>query len=184
MALRWDVGAELGLLQRFSGIAAAGVRRSPGPTGELQAHVALAPMIRVGAYAAQDISPVPAGRAQETTEAGLRIKITPPILSAPWHAWAFAGVGYARAYAPSYTTGDPPGRWVPGAGGGMLALPFGVGLGARLRAPLWIFAELTGRTGLAFTGTFYEEPQCLCSSNETGRDSFALALRVGVSLRE
>jgi hypothetical protein len=74
---------------------------------------------------------------------------------------------------------------VAGAAGGILDLPFGAGIGVRLRRP-WVFTvELMGRAGLAFTGAMYDPGRCGCTpSSYVGRDSFAVALTVGVSLEQ
>jgi hypothetical protein len=156
----------------------------PGPVAELHAHVALVPLVRVGGYVSHDISPARGVTAREITEGGLRLKLTPPVFAAPWRGWVYAGLGYARAYAPSWHTGSAPGGFVPGEGGGILDLPLGLGVGVRLRPPWMVFLELGTRIGLAFTGTMYDAHRCACGTAFEGRDSFAAALTVGVSLEE
>jgi hypothetical protein len=141
-------------------------------------HVALVPMVRVGAYVAYDISPLAGLPPREILEGGLRAKVTPPFLPTPWRDWAFLGLGYARTYESGYVTSvpgaTPPAQAHVGAAvGGILDLPAGVGLGYRFRHPWEVFGELGARIGLAFFGTTL-----------TGQDSFALSLSVGVSLDE
>ncbi len=185
LRLHWDVGAEFGVAQRLTTDRGAGASVPwPGPMGELHAHVALVPMVRLGAYVAHDISPARGMTAREVTAGGLRVKVTPPLLPAPWRAWVFAGAGYARAYAPSRRTPEAPEGFVPGEGGGFLDVPLGLGLGAHVRAPWTLFLELGVRLGLAFTGTMYDAHRCACGTAFEGRDSFAAALAVGVSLEE
>lgn len=156
----------------------------PGPVAEVHAHVALVPMLRVGAYVAHDISPAAGVTAREITEGGLRLRLTPPLFRAPWKGWLFAGLGYARAYAPSRSASAAPGGFVPGEGGGILDLPVGLGVGVRVRGPWTVFLELGTRIGLAFTGSAYDARRCACGTAYEGRDSFAAALAVGVSLEE
>jgi hypothetical protein len=183
--LHWDAGAQLGIMQRVTSGRGDGASQPwPGPVGELHAHLALIPMVRVGAYVAHDISPARGMTAREITAGGLRLKITPPLLPAPWRAWAFAGVGYARAYAPSHRTTAAPDGFVPGEGGGFLDVPVGLGAGVRARGRWTVFVELGVRLGLAFTGTMYDAHRCACGTAFEGRDSFAAALAVGVSLEE
>lgn len=185
--VRWDVGAELGVMQRFTtGRDPTAAAPTPGPIGELHAHVALFPMVRIGAYVSQDISPVPGLPARETTEAGLRAKLSPPLFSGPWRGWIFLGLGYARDYAPGHDgpvpgSASPAETFVAGAAGGTLDLPVGVGMGYRLRRPWEIFAELGGRIGLAFFGDLYRRSE---GEPFGGRDSFAVSLSVGVNWDE
>jgi hypothetical protein len=159
-----------------------------GPVAELHAHVAIVPMLRAGPYVAEDLSPIAGTPARQMTEGGLRLKFTPPLVHAPWHVWTFVGFGYARTYAPSYLAAALPGSSspirVPGAGGGILDMPLGIGIGVKLRRPWALFAELAGRVGWFFSGSMYEHAQCLCEERYVGKDSFAAALSVGVSLEQ
>jgi hypothetical protein len=175
--VHWDVGAQAGVLQRFQSNQPAGAPSPiPGPVGEVHAHVAVVPMLRVGPYAAYDVSPLPSSAgvpARQFVEGGLRGKLAPPLLSGPWHTWAFLGLGYAWAFLPGYTVA---GRPAGGIDGGILDLPAGVGVGYRLRGardPWELTAELGARVGLAFFGPLYADGP---------HDSFALSLSVGVSL--
>jgi len=185
--VHWDVGVELGVMDRLTtGRDLNAPTPTPGPTGEVHAHVALVPMVRVGAYVAEDISPLPGLPAREITEAGLRAKVSPPLLSGPWRGWIFLGLGYAYAYAPGHEAvvrGSVPPTETPvrGASGGILDVPVGVGIGYKLRRPWQIFAELEGRVGLAFSGALYGRVE---GEPYGGQDSFAVSLSVGVSWDE
>ncbi len=183
--VHWDAGVEVGAIERITtGRGSSASIPWPGPVAELHAHVAVVPMLRAGAYVAHDVSPAAGVTAREITEGGLRLKLTPPIFGAPWKGWVFVGLGYARAYAPSWHTSSAPGGFVPGEGGGMLDLPVGLGVGARVHGPWMVFLELGTRVGLTFTGTMYDAHRCACGTAFEGRDSFAAALAVGVSLEE
>jgi hypothetical protein len=178
--VHWDVGAQVGVMQRVqTGGSGDSPGPIPGPVGEIHAHVAVVPMLRVGPYLAHDLAPYAPSAdlpARQITEGGLRAKLAPPLLSGPWHLWALLGLGYARAYWPSHTVGG--GASVGGIEGDILDLPVGVGVGYRLRGPRdpWeVTAELGGRVGLAFFGAMY---------SDAPRDSFALSLTLGVSLQE
>jgi len=141
-------------------------------------------MVRIGPYVAHDISPRSGASARQITEAGLEAKFAPPLLQPPWRAWALLGVGYARTYAPSYTT---PAGFVGGAGGGILDIPAGVGLGYRVSRSWDLTVELAGHFGVAFAGSLYDDrqPGCLCAAEPfAGKDSVALSLSVGLSLNE
>jgi hypothetical protein len=161
---------------------------------ELQAHVALVPMVRIGAYIAGDLAKIPGAGTRTFLGGGLHAKITPPLLAAPWRAWAFVGLGYSYAYATSYHTtvpvmGEPPADVLfGGISGGILEIPLGFDLGYKL-APNWLlFAELGGRFGVGFFGSIYEDGATGSLPNLPtvvapfmGKDSFGLALSVGVS---
>jgi hypothetical protein len=138
-------------------------------------------MLRVGVYVVHDISPVSGVPAREITEAGLRVKFSPPLLSGGWRNWLFVGLGVARAYMPSH---GAAGTTVAGASGGILDLPFGVGVGYRIRRPWEIFAELEGRVGLGFAGPLYAKAEAQPSLPYGGQDSFAVSLSLGVSWDE
>jgi hypothetical protein len=156
---------------------------TPGPVAELQAHVAILPMLRIGPYVAHDISPVSGAPARQISEAGVRAKLSPPILALPWRTWAFIGAGYARTYQPSHEVSGSTVLFVPGAGGGLFDTRVGLGLGYRLAKPWEIFAELGARFGLVFAGSMYGGA-CGCGAPYTGKDSFALSLSVGLSLNQ
>jgi hypothetical protein len=184
--VHWDVGAELGVMERIAPDRAAGVPLpSPGPVGEVHVDVALLPMLRLGPYLAHDISPGAPDR--QTTEGGLRAKLTPPLLPQPWRAWAFLGFGFARSYRPSHWLEPTPfggsGGEVAGEEGESLDATLGLGLGVKVRAPWTLFAELEGQSGFLFWGDMYDPAPCACLRDPyPGHDAFAASLRVGVSL--
>lgn len=141
-------------------------------------------MLRVGPYLVHDISLGTTDR--QTTEGGVRAKLTPPILPRPWRTWAFLGLGYARSYRPSHllepATGEPGGE-VGGAEGDFLDADLGIGIGMRARGAWGVFAELGVRTGFLFWGAMYDRTSCSCAQDPyPGHDSFAASLSVGVSL--
>lgn len=177
--VRWDAGADVGVMQRFPTGAAPGAPAPlPGPLGEVRAHIALLPMLRLGPYLSHEIGLQSAGPAREITAAGVRAKVTPPFLALPWRSWGFVGVGYARAYEPSHLVG---GELAAGLAGGFLETRVGVGVGYRLDRSWEFFTELGGRFGLTYAGSLYD-PACGCGETYEGKDSFALALSLGLSL--
>lgn len=183
--VHWDFGAEVGVMQRVTPDRAPGSPLpEPGPVGELHAHVALLPMLRLGPYLAHDISLGATDR--QTTEAGLRAKLTPPLLPRPWRTWTFLGLGYARSYRPSHVLepmpGEPGGE-VGGVEGSFIDADFGIGIGTRARGAWGVFAELAARAGFLFWGAMYDRAPCTCVQDPyPGHDSFAASLSVGVSL--
>ncbi len=194
----WDVAAEAGVAKRFT---TRGASDAPHPDAgvafELQGHVALLPMLRVGVYAVHDISPASGIAARQFWAGGLHFKATPPLMVAPWRVWVFAGFGYGSSYAPSYSArvGPVPGEAAPevrvqGVSGSLLEAPFGVGLGYRVRRPWELFAELGGRFGIEFWGAMYNDGATRSTTPAAmaqpfaGNDSFALSFSLGVSLSE
>ncbi|HZU84013.1 MAG TPA: hypothetical protein VE987_13890 [Polyangiaceae bacterium] len=173
--VRWDASVLVGATQRLTAGDPAAPRPTPGPSAEVHAHVAVLPMIRVGAYGAFDWSPAPSSPSRRIGAVGLRVKLTPPILPAPWRTWAFLGAGVADAFTPRDAGGDSI---------GMVELPVGVGVGYKLRGPWELCAELGARAvaakfriGAAPAEAVGAELPPLVSD-----DFLAVSLSVGVSL--
>ncbi len=164
--IHWDVGAQVGVMKRFTTRGSGDPDAGFGPAFEIHGHVALLPFLRVGPYVTHDISPVSGQAARQITTAGARVKFTPPLLRDPWRSWVFAGFGYAGVYGHSYHTVlqlsqdqnqplMPTNVLVSGAGGGYFEVPFGVGIAYRLQRPWELTAELGARLGFGFTGSLY-----------------------------
>jgi hypothetical protein len=171
-----------------------------GPVVSGQAHVALLPFVRVGAYASHDISPVRgAAAARQITSVGAHVKIISPAPRGDVRLWLGTGFGYAGVYTPSYhqtlalsPTGAPPFAptdvGIHGAGGSYFEIPLAIGASYKLRKPWELTAELGTRFGFGFTGSVYEGrfgfnrsyPQILIAP--LGKDSVGLFLTVGVNL--
>jgi hypothetical protein len=171
--VRWDAGLLVGAAERFTS-GSSSARPVPGPSAELHAHLAVLPMLRVGPYAAFALSPAPGTQARQVYAAGLRAKVSPPLLAAPWHAWIFAGAGFVDAYTPG-----PDHR----TSVGMLELPLGIGLGYRFRDPWELCAEL-GAHFIPVRGLLHGSSSTGAdgSSPSVGDDFLAVSLSVGVSL--
>jgi hypothetical protein len=161
--VHWDLGAQAGVTDRIA--LGPALARTPGPGGEIHAHVAVYPMVRVGPYAAFDLSPLSGRPDRRIYVGGVRIKITPPWLAAPWRAWGFLGLGVAYALTPS----SPSFR---AAWAVMPELPVGVGLSHKLHGPWDLCAEL----GARWIGALGPAPAYI------GNDLLAVSLSVGVSL--
>ncbi len=203
--VRWDVGGQVGAIKRFAtGGDPAAPSPDVGPLFELQGHLALVPMVRIGAYLAQDISPASGLGLRTFWAGGLHLKLAPPLLSAPWRTWVFAGFGYAYTAAASYqktvTTGTQTVNVLfESQTGGMLEVPVGLGLGYRLRGratPWLLVVELGGRIGAGFFGPMYGRGAgggggagagagagsgASALGPFVGKDSFAMTLCVGLS---
>jgi hypothetical protein len=173
--VHWDVAAQAGATDRIATGAAPG--REPGPSGEIHAHIAVYPMFRVGPYAAFDLSPVAGLPDRQIYAGGLRVKVTPPWLAAPWRAWGFLGIGLAYAYSPSSPSSRSESVTMP-------EVPIGAGLGHRLHGPWDLYAELGARWNLAGLGGSGSAPAATSSAPTAfvGNDLLAVSLCVGVSL--
>jgi hypothetical protein len=200
--VKWDVGGEAGVVKRFTTAGSAGAS-SPGlgPSFEAQGHVAVVPMVRMGLYVGMSLLPragTGTDKIGERTywEGGAQVRVTPPLLPAPWRAWAFAGVGYVYTYAESYDFGAGQSSTqhnaiAQGVGGGFVDVPLGIGLGYRLNGPWVLFVEGGGEVGVGFSGPVYAgSPPVSGASTSSrpgtqaafgGHDSFALSLSVGLS---
>lgn len=163
-----------------------------GPVFEVHGHVALLPLVRVGLYASHDLSPETGVSTRHITSGGLRVKVTSPWPHDKWRLWAFAGIGYAGAYAESFhrsftSTGGVTSDVVfPGASGSYFEVPLGVGVGYRLVKGIDLTMQLGTRFGLGFSGSIYPDrtggnanlPDIVAT---TGNDSFAISLALGLS---
>ena len=202
--LHGDISAQAGVMHRFMTDRAGGADAGFGPVGQLTGHVALLPLVHIGAYFGHDLSPIPDvgdGGVRDITFGGLRAKVLFPWIRGRAHAWAFVGVGYAGVYARSYhvTVNVPDdlggatrsASRVEGAGGSFIDLPLGVGASYKLYGAWELTGELAGRFGFAHSGSVYEAPgpqltlADKTSQNVTpaGLDRFALGLTAGILLR-
>lgn len=187
--VHWDASAQAGVMKRvLVDRPAGGEDAGFGPVGQLTAHVALLPLVRVGGYFGHDISPIvgPAS-ARDLTWGGIRAKIMSPWPRGAARAWLFVGFGYGGVYARSTTVN---GATVHGAGGGFFEVPFGIGASYKLRKPWELCAELGMRTGFGHSGSAYEDPgPALTAPGATetnappaGKDRFAFGFTVGILL--
>jgi hypothetical protein len=172
----WDIGAQAGATERIA--APSAPTRSPGPSVEIHGHVALYPLVRIGAYGTFELSPTSGLPNRFVYAGGGRVKVTPPVLPAPWHMWAFLGGGFAYAHIPEW-----------GLSTSTAELPAGVGLGRKLSglSGAWeLCAELSARLDVA--GLSWHAPTPSPSGargsgdNASGGDVLAVSLSVGVSL--
>jgi hypothetical protein len=179
--VHWDAGAQAGVTKRFTAGGDAGAPAPGfGPSLELQSHVALVPMVRVGAYLGTDLSPAAPDGLRTFWDGGLHVRLTPPLVSWPWRTWLFTGFGYSYA--------ENLGPHLPG---GFLEVPVGVGLGRKMGPHALLFVELGGRIDFAFYGRMYDRSAVEAAGTTgeggnpyVGKDTFALSLSVGLSLEE
>ncbi len=161
-----DLGLSVGAMKRFTSNVPPGLSEPGfGPAVDLRGHLAVLPMLRVGLYVSYDLSPVADEPSRSFVTGGLHVKITPPLLPAPWKTYLFTGFG--GGYVAS-----------GGVSGGLLEVPLGLGLADRVSTSWEVFVELGGRMEVATFGQMYDASH----AGFVGADSFALSLTVGVSL--
>ncbi len=208
--IHWDASAQVGVMKRVLGNRPPGGDDAGfGPAGQLTGHIALLPLVRLGAYIGHDISPFHGDgsvsardpSARDITWGGLRAKIMSPWPRGSARLWLFVGFGYAGVYQRSTTTVEAfPGPaatgpnavatgnvTVHGAGGGFFEVPFGIGASYKLRKPWELCAELGARAGFGFAGSVYKAPGPRVTGvgpdgnvPPAGTDGFAVGLTVGV----
>lgn len=195
--LHGDVGVNVGAMDRVrsGGIGSGGV----GPVAEIEAHLALLPLLRVGVYASHDWAPNSIdGAAWQVTSAGLHLKGLLPFVRGAFRAWIFAGAGYAGVYAPSYDYtfdfGDQAGprhTYATGAGGSFFEVPLGIGVGWKFVKPWMLVAQLGARIDFGFVGSIYDDQPGrtvipdggpVAYIGVVGRDWVAPFLTVGIAL--
>lgn len=200
--IHWDASAQVGVEKR---VLDGGSGSGPGfgPAAQVSAHVALLPLVRVGAWLAQDISPMPSPiAARDITTFGLRGKLMSPLPTGNLHPYLFAGFGYAIMYARSYhttlslqtgipgQTGTPTDALVNGAGGSFFDVPVGIGASYKLWRAIALVAELGVHIGFGHSGSNYEGdgPNVTVpnrpdeSATPSGLDRYGFGLTVGLLL--
>jgi hypothetical protein len=199
--VHWDASAQVGGTQRFLyNRPQGGPNAGLGPAFEVDGHVALLPLLRVGAYVSGDITSAgPATR--QMLGGGARVLAFSPWRSPSFHAWLFAGFGYRVVLAPSYhttlplapdnlTAPSPTDVLVSQAGGGFFEIPVGIGGSFALRPPFQLVAELGTRFGLGSSGSVYEDPGRSAQPQgypeirllPAGNDAFSLFLTLGIAV--
>jgi hypothetical protein len=179
--LHWDASAQAGVMKRVLGSRPdGGPDAGFGPVAQLTGHVALFPLVRVGAYFGHDISPMGGDlSARDLTWGGVRAKLMSPWPRGAFRAWLFAGFGLEGVYARSTAR---PGGLIDGAGGHFFEVPFGLGSSYTFRKPYALCAELGMRAGFAHSGSAYEPPARRTEGLAPGADRFAIGLTVGFML--
>ena len=192
-----DVGVNVGVMDRprMGGIG----KGEPGGVGEIEAHLALLPLLRVGVYASHDWSPNNVdGAAWQITSAGLHAKVLAPFVRDKFRAWFFAGFGYAGVYAPSYDytfdfhdESGPRHTYATGAGGSFFEVPLGIGFGWKFAKPWMLQAQLGARVNFGFVGSIYDDQPGrtvipdggpVYYNGGVGKDWVAPFLTVGIAL--
>lgn len=182
--LHLDASAQVGVMKRFlSDTPPGGPDAGFGPAAQLSAHVALFPLVRVGAYVGHDISPMGGSlSARDLTWGGIRAKIMSPWPRGATRAYLFGGFGYDGMYARSSRVN---GQLREGAGGGFFEVPFGVGVTYTFWKPFALVAELGGKVGFGEHGSAYDLPARGGPGSAplpAGSDRFAVGLTVGILL--
>ncbi len=174
--VRWDAELEEGierraLTSRPAGLGDAGF----GPTFDLSGHLALVPLVRIGAYAHYDASPVSGQDTRDLFSGGLDVRLGFPWLRRSVRAYVRAGIGEVGTSAPGHGVASMSGStFVPSAGGNFTEVPLALGLVYRAEPHLWVTTELGARLGFAFGGSAY-------GAASSGDDAVAVALDLGVA---
>jgi hypothetical protein len=198
--VHWDIGVQGGVNKRFlsGGPSEAGF----GPMAQLQAHVALLPLVRVGGYAGWEHSPLDGDKAPRNMfGGGLRVKVMSPWPRGDVRLWLFVGFGFQGVYAQSYRTtvltevtpGSPTSGLAPapalvhGSGGRYFEVPFGIGVSYKLRKPFELFGELGSKVGFASSGSTYDDGPTVsiagrpdANGTVAGQDRFSIGLSLGL----
>ncbi len=202
--LHWDAGVSAGPMRRvlFGGNSAGDM----GFTTGLDAHVALFPLLRVGAYATFDTS---GANNEDVTRlgfsGGLHAKLTLPLMPKGWKGAFLLGLGYAFTARPEdereRSVAGVPTRFVaPSQTGGMLEIPLGIqtaydlhhgtpkALGAASSIVSRITFQLGMRVAFAHHGSLFDDQTVIATDTgssltlrSAGTPTLSPFLLVGVS---
>ncbi len=165
--VHYDLAALVGGSEHFLFNGPSGARLpTPGPSLTLDGHVAVFPLLRVGAYATGDVTDLDAPSPRWTLGGGLRLKVTPPWPRGKWRAWIATGFGYVGAWSPATASSG-------GAGGGAFEVPLAIGASYRFRKPWIVLLEQTTRFAFGHWGSLYET---------RGDDIITVGLSVGIGV--
>lgn len=160
--VRYDLGALASFQQRFFADPGAGSSVAEGGALTLDGHIALFPLLRLGAWVTGEVSkPLDDRPARELLSSGLRVKITPPWPRGAWRVWLATGFGYTGVITPD-------------GGGGFFEVPIILGASYRIRKPIVFLMELGTRLGFGFWGSYY------ATGAPTDVSAVALSLGIGV----
>jgi hypothetical protein len=170
--LHADVGVTAGAAGRHSDAVG---RSIVGPAAALVGHIALLPMVRVGAYGSFETSEDGTLGSRRIAAVGLRAKVLSPWPVAPARMWAFVGGGYAALTASGSAQ-------IPG-GGHFAEVPFGIGFSWRVSRAVVLLAEAEVRGGFAFGGAYFEPSSWPAASGAPSRNEpWGGAVRFGFAL--
>lgn len=164
--VRYDVGALGSFQQRILARVPAGASTfAEGGALTLDGHVAVFPLLRLGAWATAEASQPLAGGATNAPlrgifGGGLQLKVTSPWPRGLWRVWVATGFGY-------------DGLASDAGGGGFFEVPAILGASYRLRKP-WVFLmQLAARPSFGFWGSYYD-------THATDALSIALSFGFGI----
>jgi hypothetical protein len=167
---RWDVGVEGGVERRvLASKPGGGADAGFGPVVEMAGHVALLPLLRLGAYAQYDTSPVSGDGIREIVSGGLDARIVLPWVRGTWRNYLRVGIGEAAAFDRPHG-GSQHGHFTE--------VPVALGVAYRVVPWVWVTSELGARMGFAFGGAEYLPRSDLTA----GDDTLAVYLTLGASV--
>ena len=171
--VRYDLGALGSFVQRFADTAEGGGILLDG-------HIAVLPLLRIGAYATGEVSDrltlgatapgqvTGSSPIRELLGGGVRVKLVPPWPRGVWRAWLAFGFGYVGVIADD-------------AGGGFFEVPIAIGASYRIRKPIVFLMELGARLGFAQWGSYYAIG-ATAPDQASGNDVVAITLSLGIGI--
>lgn len=189
--IHWDAAAQVGVERRVLTNKSTANDASFGPVGMLSAHIALLPLVRVGAYVGADLSPMQGDDAAQSTRNfvwfGARVKVLSPAPRGAMRLYLYTGFGADFMYQPSAPFDTAQGHSAfEGVSGHFLEVPFGIGGSFTFWKPWAAFVEVGGRVGFGFSGNAYDSGARLLSGplheQPYGDDRWAMSLSAGIML--
>ncbi len=174
----WDVEVQAGVMNRWFTHNTPSYHPSLGPSAQVSGHVALLPLVHVGAYFGGDLSPYPGGGLRNFEYGGPHVRIMIPLLPKTMRLWLATGVGIGRSYEKSFHAAKFNGKFYPSDRYAYGEVPLGIGASYKFWPGWSVFSEVSGRVLFGNSAPDASSSPALPPTT----DRYALGLSVGIML--
>lgn len=171
LGVHWDAEAQAGATIRWFGHHTSGQQPGLGPSGQVSGHVALLPLVHLGAYFGADLSPYEGGGLRNFEYGGAHVRIMLPLLPKTMRLWLATGVGLGRHYEKSFHAAKLNGKFYGSDAYAYGEIPLGIGASYKFWPGWSVYSELGGRFHFGNS-----------SGDETPTDRYASSLSIGIML--
>lgn len=171
LGVHWDVELQAGVMNRWFNHNTPSYHPGLGPSAQLSGHVALLPLVHLGAYFGGDLSPYAGGGLRNFEYGGPHVRIMLPLLPKTMRLWIATGIGIGRHYEKSFHSAKFNGKFYPPDEYPTGEFPIGIGASYKFWPGWSVYSELGAR--FLFGYTVYDGPPV---------DRYALGLSIGIML--